>query len=93
MIERRDDRLCVTAPMVMSNARGLLEAGRSALKEKRETVDFTAVQEADSSALAVILGWLRTAEERGMQLAFANVPAGLRSLAELYDLADLIPLV
>lgn len=93
MIERRSDRLCVTAPMVMSNARGLLEAGRSALKEKCETVDLAAVSEADSSALAVMLGWLRTAEGQGMQLAFANVPAGLRSLAELYDISELFPLV
>lgn len=92
MIERRADRLCVTAPMVMANARGLLEAGRSALKEKQETVDLGAVAEADSSALAVMLGWLRTAEARGAKLVFANAPAGLRSLAELYGIADLLPL-
>lgn len=92
MIERRGDRLCVTAPMVMSNARGLLEAGRSAFKEKLEKVDFGAVSEADSSALAVMLGWQRTAEARGMQLSFANAPAGLRSLVDLYGLTELLPL-
>jgi phospholipid transport system transporter-binding protein len=92
MIERRDDRLRVTAPMVMANARGLLEAGRSALKEKGETVDLEAVSEADSSALAVMLGWQRTAAAKGMQLTFTNVPRGLRSLAELYGLAELLSL-
>lgn len=92
MIERRDDHLRVTAPMVMANARGLLEAGRSAFREKRETVDLEAVSEADSSALAVMLGWQRTAAASGMQLTFANVPAGLRSLAELYGLAELLSL-
>lgn len=93
MIERQAGQLKVTAPMVMSNARGLLEAGRSALKEVRETVDLGGVAEADSSALAVMLGWLRTAESRGQQVAFANAPAGLRSLAELYGVVELLPLV
>lgn len=93
MIERQPGRLRVTAPMVMANARGLLEAGRSAFKEAQEVVDLGAVPEADSSALAVMLGWLRVAESQGRHLVFTHTPAGVRSLAELYGIADLLPLV
>lgn len=93
MIERRAGRLCVLAPMVMANARSLLDSGRAALLEAQETFDLEGVPEADSSALAVMLGWLRTAEARGTRLAFCNAPAGLRSLAELYRLTDILPLV
>lgn len=92
MIERRAGQLCVTVPMVMANASSLLESGRSALRESRESVDLAAVSEADSSALAVMLGWLRTTEARGGQVEFRNAPAGLRSLAELYGLTEIIPL-
>lgn len=92
MIEREADRLRVTAPMVMANARGLLEAGRSALGAAGGTVDLGAVSEADSSALAVMLGWMRTAQASGVRIAFANMPAGVRSLAELYGVAELLPL-
>lgn len=92
MIERRNGHLCVTAPMVMANARGLLEAGRSALRETAETIDLGAVGEADSSALAVMLAWLRTAEARGARLNYANLPEGVRALAELHGVADLLPL-
>ncbi len=92
MIERRPDCLRVTAPMVMANACGLLEAGRSAFREPRETVDLGAVTEADSSALAVMLGWVRAAREQGLQLAFTGTPAGVRSLAELYGVVELLPL-
>ena len=92
MIERQPDRLRVTAPMVMANARGLLEAGRSAFKETQEIIDLGAVQEADSSALAVMLGWQREAESLGARLVFTHAPAGVRALAELYGVADLLPL-
>jgi len=92
MIERQPDHLRVTAPMVMANARGLLDAGRAAFKQTREVVDLGAVTEADSSALAVMLGWLRAAEGQGTHLTFTNTPAGVRSLAELYGIADLFPL-
>lgn len=92
MIERHADCLRVTAPMVMDNARGLLEAGRSAFSGNREVVDLGGVTEVDSSALAVMLGWLRAAEGRGAQVVFANLPASVRSLAELYGLTDLLPL-
>jgi len=92
MIDRRDGRLWVTVPMVMVNASGLLEAGRAAFKDGRELIDFAEVAEADSSALAVMLGWLRAAQAEKRGLAFANVPVGVRALADLYGVAELLPL-
>lgn len=94
MIESKAGCLRVTAPMVMDNARGLLDAGRDAFGDGRgrQVVDLAAVREADSSALAVMLGWLRATEGRGTQVVFANIPGSVRSLAELYGLIDLLPL-
>ncbi|WP_434513546.1 lipid asymmetry maintenance protein MlaB [Dechloromonas sp. ARDL1] len=92
MIERQSGRLLVTAPMIMGNARGLLDAGRSALQRGEAVFDFSAVDEADSSAIAVMLGWLRAADAAGAQVRFAHIPAGVRSLAELYGVTDLLPL-
>lgn len=92
MIEREADHLRVNAPMVMANARGLLEAGRSALNGKGGMVDLGAVAEADSAALAIMLGWLRMSETTGAKIVFTNMPATVRSLAELYGVAELLPL-
>lgn len=92
MIERKDGCLYVVAPMTMANARGLLDAGRSALQQGEMVFDFTAVAEADSSAIAVMLGWLRAADASGACVKFAHIPAGVRSLAELYGVTDLLPL-
>ena len=51
------------------------------------------MREADSSALAVMLAWLRRASQLGVQVSFANVPQGVRTLAELYGVTELLPLV
>jgi len=92
MIEREAGRLVVRAPMTMVNARGLLDAGRSVLQSGEQVFDLGEVCEADSSALAVMLGWLRAASLLRSTIKFANIPQGLRSLAELYGLSELLPL-
>lgn len=92
MIEREGGCLAVKVPLVMANARGLLDAGRAALQPGEQVFDFSAVGEADSSAIAVMLGWLRAAEASRSQIKFAHIPAGVRSLAELYGVSGLLPL-
>jgi phospholipid transport system transporter-binding protein len=92
MIERQDGRLHVTVPLIMANARGLLDAGRSALQRGEVVFDFSTVDEADSSAIAVMLGWLRAADAVQANVKFAHIPVGVRSLAELYGVNDLLPL-
>ena len=92
MIVREADRLIVTAPLIMDNARRLLEAGRDALLAGEQVIDLGQVVEADSSALAVMLGWMRAASLLRSTVKFANIPAGVRSLAELYGVAELLPL-
>ncbi|MDR1647967.1 MAG: STAS domain-containing protein [Zoogloeaceae bacterium] len=85
MIARRADRLHVSAPMRMSSARTLLEAGLAQLEGAR-TVDLADVAAADSSGLAVLIAWQRQARMRGACLAFVNVPDSLKALAALYGL-------
>lgn len=92
MIESSAGRLLVKSPMVMGNAHELLAAGQAALQPGETVFDFSAVEEADSSAIAVMLGWLRTAAELRSTVRFAHIPPGVRSLAELYGLTELLPL-
>ncbi|MDP3537124.1 MAG: STAS domain-containing protein [Azonexus sp.] len=92
MIEREGGRLIVKVPLIMANARGLLEAGRSALQPGEQVFDFSEVVEADSSSLAVMLGWLRSAEMLRSTIKFAHIPAGVRSLAEVYGVTELLSL-
>lgn len=93
MIDREGGRLVVKVPLLMANARGLLDAGRSVLQPGEQIFDFSAVSEADSSAIAVMLGWLRSAEKARSTVKFANIPVGVRSLAEVYGVSELLPLL
>ncbi len=92
MIEREAQRLMVKVPMVMANARGLLEAGRSELQPGEQIFDLGQIGGADSSAIAVMLGWLRVASRSRLTVKFAHIPPGVRSLAELYGVTELLPL-
>ncbi len=92
MIVSEAGRFVVSVPMVMDNARGLLEAGRQFLQPGNHVFDFSRVTEADSSAIAVMLGWLRVAAQSRSTVFFAEIPPGVRSLAELYGVTDLLPL-
>ena len=55
-------------------------------------LDLAAVEDADSSALGVIFGLIRTAAARGVRIRLVNLPAGLVSLASLYGVSESLPL-
>lgn len=86
MIERKDGCLYIKTPMTVSTAPALLTAGQNALNEPSETFDLSGVKEADSSALAVMLGWMRAAEAGGRTLQFTHLPVGVQALINVYGL-------
>ena len=57
---------------------------------ERLTIDFAAVTEVDSSAVALLLEWRREAARLGKGLNFVNLPANLLALADLYGVSGLI---
>ena len=54
------------------------------------TINWKNVKVVDSTALAVIFAWQRESAARGKQTRNINLPANLKSLAELYGISDLI---
>jgi phospholipid transport system transporter-binding protein len=77
--------------VTMWSASRQLAEGRARLRTEDVVVDFSDVGEADSAALALLLDWRRTAHATGHRLSVRALPAGLRSLADLYGVADLLP--
>lgn len=92
MIDSESGRLVVKAPLVMANARSLLEAGKALMQPGEQIFDFSQVTEADSSAVALMLAWLRAAKRSRSTLKFAHIPTGVSALAELYGVTELLPL-
>ena len=90
MIERADDRLTLRSAMTFAQAVQLRELVLKEIDRDGLTVDLGAVEEADSTALSLLLEWQRAAKARGWRIGFANVPANMRSLAEVYGVLELI---
>jgi len=91
MIRRDGDRMVVSGPLTLAQVGTALSLGNAAIGEGAREVDLGDVGELDSSALALLLAWLREAKRRGAELAFANLPQGLTTIARLYGVADLLP--
>jgi phospholipid transport system transporter-binding protein len=53
--------------------------------------DFGGVTRVDSSALALLLAWLRRAKARGSAVELRALPEPLMALAQLYGVDTLLP--
>lgn len=89
MMVRQGAGLLIQSAMVFGTAAALLAAGREALDNTVEHIDLAAVSEADSTALAVLLGWARTADSQGHRLRFIHLPDSVQALIKLYGLDTL----
>ena len=92
MIELSGERLRVVGPMVIASATELKNAGQAALASGASIVDLGQVTEADSSAVAILLAWVRAAQERKQAISILGTPDNIRSLATLYGVAEFLPL-
>ena len=90
MIACDGGRCTVQGPVNLENAVALLEQGNGLFTAQQVTVDLATVTEVDSSALSLLLEWRREALRNGRAIRYLNLPANLRSLAELYGVAELL---
>ncbi|MGZ3184013.1 MAG: STAS domain-containing protein [Telluria sp.] len=76
--------------ITFQNARAVLEQGCAAIRGGQLELDLAGIKAADSSAVAVLLAWQRTARAAGATLRIHNVPAGIQSLAHVYGVDSLL---
>jgi phospholipid transport system transporter-binding protein len=91
MIRLEGDRMLVSGALTLAEVAAALAQGNAAIADGARCVDLAQVRELDSSALALLLAWLREARRRGRDLSLANLPQGLTTIARLYGVADLLP--
>lgn len=92
MIRRENDRLLLSGPLTLETVRSLYSEGLKPSGQTSLTVDMSQVEAVDSSAVSLLLVWLREAARNHITLHFSHVPDNLRALATLYGVADLIPI-
>ena len=91
MIRREGERMLVSGPLTLASVAAALREGGAAIEQGVRDIDLGEVSEVDSSALALLLAWLRDAKRLKRDIAFTNLPKGLTTIARLYGVADLLP--
>ena len=91
MIRRDGERMIVGGPVTLASVSALLREGCAHIGEGVRLADLGEVSGVDSSALALLLAWLRESRRLGKELAFANLPQGLSAIARLYGVDELLP--
>ena len=90
MISCEGGRCAVQGPITLDNVVALLAEGNGRFAAAEVSVDLAGVTEVDSSALSLLLEWRREAGRNGRAIRYLNLPANLRSLAQLYGVTELI---
>ena len=90
MITQEGDRLLLQGPVTIATVSALLEQARTLLAPGVAVLDFAAVTEVDSAAVALALECLRDARRRKLALSLANLPEAMQHLAELYAVSELL---
>lgn len=90
MIDCSDGRCSVQGPITVDNVTELLAQGNGLFAAPEVTVDLAAVTDVDSSALSLLLEWRREAARNRRAVRYLNLPANLRSLADLYGVTELL---
>jgi len=92
VITRTGDRLQVSGNVTMTTVSALFNEGLKPEAGSNMVIDLAQLEKVDSSAVSMMLVWLREAQRNKVTLHFSNVPGNLMSLAKLYGVAELLPL-
>jgi phospholipid transport system transporter-binding protein len=86
-------QMLVQGPLTFYNARDAAELGSQAISAALPgalLIDCAGVSACDSAGLAVLLEWLGVARSAQRSLCYENLPDGLRAIARISDLDELL---
>ncbi len=93
MISREGDIIVVQGAVTVNNVVALTQQGIALLGGDRAdilSVDLQQVTEVDSTAISMLLEWMREVNKKNRCLQFVHLPASLESLLQLYGVTDII---
>ena len=91
--------LTLSGPLTHREAPRILREGEAQLGQAQASgtgtlrIDCAGLSQVDSSALAVLLSWQRTAQAAGVALDIAGAPQALSNLATLYGVESLLAIL
>lgn len=88
-----DHILCVQGDLDVYSVADAIKQGNKLIKSKRsiEVIDMCDVKKIDSAGLAFIIEIMKTAKKYKKNIQFKNIPARMRTVAEVYGLSQILP--
>jgi phospholipid transport system transporter-binding protein len=81
----------INGAVTVDSVGGLLRELQPQLANGIDVLDFSAVEVADSAALALVFSAMRYAQQAGRKLSLVGLPTSFTTLAELYGVSGLLP--
>jgi len=91
VIVREGDRYFIEGALTMATIQTALAEGRRLFDGPQVQVNLSRVTEVDSSAVSLLLEWVRAASRSDRTMRYTDLNANLKSLAVLYGVSDLLP--
>ena len=91
MIRVENTALKLKGPVTIETHVALREAATPYIGQSDWPLDWSEVTEVDSSALSLLFAWERASQVQGRTIRVSSLPPNLKSLAQLYGVAELIP--
>ena len=84
-------RLMLEGEITSATVAALLDDALAHVRADAETIDFAAVSDVDSAAVALALACVREARAFDRTVSFSNLPPKFLDLARLYNVSELFP--
>lgn len=92
-IQQAGDCYAVSGEIIFDNVVELERQGSQIIQAQDKVIfDFGEVARSDSSALALLLAWLRSANKFHKSISYKNVPETLLIMAQSFDINTFLPL-
>jgi phospholipid transport system transporter-binding protein len=92
MIAHEGDRVRVSGRLTIETVTALFNTALQPERNGTLVIDLGQVEAVDSSAVSLMLSWVRRAQQNRVTLCFSHVPDNLLSLARMYGVAELLPI-
>lgn len=94
MITRSGNRLQLAGDVTMATVSAIVNGGlipaEAGATDRNLQIDLSGLGKVDSSAVSLMLAWMREAQRSNLSVQFINVPENLASLARLYGVAEVL---
>ncbi len=89
-LRREGEKLVLEGAVTLDTVPGLISAAEEHFRQGAQVIDFEAVTDVDSAAVALALEWVRRAERANVALRLVNLPTSMQNLAKLYGVSELL---